>query len=78
MLTVLQSVEVVKVIGHGIESIKKELLLPNTVGRLNRENRIALLHCYCTQIMKMNLVNSMKVSSMVETIRLKQFMNMFP
>jgi hypothetical protein len=78
MLTVLQRVEVVKVIGHGIESIKKELLLPNTVGRLNRENRIALLHCYCTQIMKMNLVNSMKVSSMVETIRLKQFMNMFP
>lgn len=64
--------------GHGVESIKKYPLEPNTVGRLNRENRIALLHCYCTQIMKMNLVNSMKVSSMVESVKLKQFMNMFP
>jgi|LauGreDrversion4_2_1035121.scaffolds.fasta_scaffold801366_1 hypothetical protein len=71
MLAVIQSVEVVRVVGHGKDSIKRSLLEPNTVGRLNRENRIALMHCYCTQIMKMNLVNSLKLSSMIESLRLK-------
>jgi hypothetical protein len=71
MLAVIQSVEVVRVVGHGKDSIKRSLLDPNTVERLNRENRIALMHCYCTQIMKMNLVNSLKLSSMIESLRLK-------
>jgi hypothetical protein len=78
MLAQLSQVQVTVNEASGKDAKIYASLHTQTIAKLNKDYRIALVHCYCTQVCKLNLLNALRVSTIEQSSRLKLLMNIFP